>query len=221
MPMPGAENRLKVVAVTLKKLNPDVVFLQEVWGLGLKVLNLPGYVLLYEKRLVIPKGGLVILLKKGLDFSSIKFHKYHFQGKFFSKQLVDRVGGKGFLDVFIPKMNLHLVDTHLLSDYADVFKADLGQKLQLDELMSFIKTKSFVLGAGDFNFDEDSIFYQHLIKYVKNFTAGIGPSYPANNRKVDFIVGKGKKLGKYKARYIDYSTPVSDHKGVILEVDLK
>lgn len=217
VPLLSSVKRLQIIASKIKELQPDVVFLQEIqWRGFVEIFNLPNYELFFENGLYATKGGLLTLVKTSHRSKHLSFQKFISQGKLFSPQVLCKILGKGFLRVYLKQLDLHLINTHLAADYPNIPLNDRTYDKQLFELLKRLKKYKRVILAGDFNLDEKSTYYNEILKRgYKDFTYGLGPSYPESGEKIDFIFGKNVKNFS-KRGFIDYKIPVSDHKGILV-----
>lgn len=217
VPLPSSAKRLQVIASKIIELQPDVVFLQEIqWLPWTKIFNLQGYQQFYENSWLATKGGLLTLVKDQFQTKYLGFSKFYSQGKIFSLQIQDCLLGKGFIDVYLKSQNFHLINTHLVANY-DHSTLDQTRINQLNQLFGYTKNFNRVILAGDFNLDEKSAYYNEILKGgFKDLTYGLGPSYPESGEKLDFIFGFKTTMLK-SCEYINYSSRVSDHNGILIK----
>lgn len=217
IPGTGAMRRLAVIAQKISELHPDIIFLQEVILKSyLRHLKLPDYHLLFVPGNVLVRGGLVMLVKKSIPVVSVRFKAFAKQGRVFSRQLSDRMLGKGFLCV--QTNEAFLINTHLVYAYRKPFASDRAQERQLKQLMEYVRGRSEVMIAGDFNFAEDSPYYQMIAPPLRDMTRGLGETDLEDHVKYDFIFTKGMPIPRSSASCVEYPTAVSDHKGIVCEV---
>lgn len=217
VPLPSSAKHLRVIASKIIELQPDVVFLQEIqWLPWTKLFDLRGYQQFYEDSWLATKGGLLTLVKDQFQAKNLGFNKFYSQGKIFSLQIQDCILGKGFIDVYLESLNIHLINTHLVANY-DHSAFDQTRVNQLTQLFEYTKNFKRVILAGDFNLDEKSDLYNFILKRgFKDFTFGLGPSYPDSGEKLDFIFGFKTNMLK-SCEYINYSSRVSDHNGILIK----
>lgn len=217
IPMYGVKGRLRTIAAKILELSPDVVFLQEIqWKRHVHIFEHSDYQLFHAPGLYATAGGLLTLVKKELKGES-KFVKYRSQGGV--KQVADRLLGKGLLDVYIPKFDLHLLNTHFMSTYSKGFVADLSQLAQIQQFMDYTDELKTFIGAGDLNFPAGSEYHTKLMEKMVDFTLELDHSHVYSKTKLDFVIGKGK-IKASKKEYVVYDKFVSDHKGILVEFEV-
>lgn len=212
--------RYKTIAETIFSLNPDVIFLQEIFlKYWTNIFKNPSYKQYFHTNGVAVKGGLLTLIKKDLSARDIVFQKFNHQGNLRSMQIFDRIGGKGYLDVILNN-GLHLINTHLVATYSGRFVEDKNQLGQLKQLLSYTRNIKKALIGGDFNTDQDGLYYKLCLDQFKDLTANIGFTSPNGKRKIDFIISKGIKNVSGNAQLVKYPSGEypSDHKGIIMEI---
>src|SRR3989344_2707358 len=115
LPLTGKKSRFERIAKMIKRLNVDLAFLQEVvFTRDLEHFEKIGYKLFFEKKRALVRGGLVILTK--IDGRG-EFRKFNYQGKRMSRQLVDRMLGKGMWVLELERAGLTVINTHLVRNY--------------------------------------------------------------------------------------------------------
>lgn len=215
IPFPGTASRLYKIASKIFEISPDVAFLQEIqWKKNVGIFKNPEYEIFYEMGLYGTKGGLLTMVRKSF-FGKQVFVKFEQQGGW--RQIGDRGLGKGILDVFVPKENIHLINTHLLATYSPGFLRDRDQLKQLQQLLRYVGRFNKFVGGGDLNFPEGSLYYDKLTSEVDDYTFEMGISHPILKSKIDFVFGKGiKKV--IKKEFVTFGSFVSDHKGILVEL---
>lgn len=217
VPVPGSRRRLVKISEKILEIKPDVVFLQEIqWKSFVKVFRSDEYEMAFDDGFYATKGGLLTLVRKAhkFDFGFVKFSS---QGGI--RQLADRGLGKGLLDVYFPKHKLHLINTHFLATYMPGIFRDKGQERQLEQFLEYTHDFKLFVGAGDLNFSDKSKSYLKLVETIEDFSADIGVSHPVLKSKIDFVFGRGVKR-ILKKEYVGYDSFVSDHKGILVELEL-
>jgi exonuclease III len=226
-----AKKRTKDLILTIKKLDPDIITLQEVSKKSkIKHLmkKLPEYHFsFYSGKKYNSSGLLTLSKKKPLNTRFIKFKKVKIKS-------IAKIPKRGILitefkDHFI--YNIHL--------FAVINKEDVEKKLavtknEFELLKKYIEKDKICFVCGDFNLtknqfdninndffeyaentgDTFSFFNQYVKKWWdKNVTA---------NKKIDYILvklPKGKKLA-FTSRTIEKPI-LSDHYGILSEIDVK
>lgn len=168
--------RLGGVISQIKKLNPDIVCLQEIWlksgrdfiiaqlkGAGYRYFFAPrfakrlnGFLTLSKIPIVDTNAKVVDLQLRGFGFSLAEF----IGAKGFSRTTIDLGGGK----------RAHIINTHFAVDWSNKFTArsryNKGQSACIEvlerELAKFRKDPIVV--AGDFNLDAGSEIYKQLLE---------------------------------------------------------
>lgn len=216
----NASKRLEIIARQISQIKPDLVFLQEIgFPYQAKIFSLPGFIQFFTPAHIFIKGGLLTLVKDNLQVKSITFTQFSSQGKLFSEQLVDRMIGKGFLDIEL-KNGIHLINTHLVATYSGRFVYDSNQLDQINQLISYFQKLEKVIIAGDFNTDRGGQYYQLMIRYLTDFAPKIECTSPNGKRNIDFVLGKGIDQKVLSAQLINYPSKnyPSDHKGILVEI---
>ncbi len=211
-----SRRRFKRIREFVEKARPEVVCLQEVfWRRQLKWVIPGGYEAIYEAPRMMVKGGLVTLVRKDRRVTARAYVRYRSQGRWVSRQLVDRMASKGFWDVVLED-GTRVINTHLVSTYFRQRAHDKSQRGQLDQLLSYVQgLVGQVIMAGDFNFVPGSENYRLVRQGFEDVTAGMGRSSLNVNKKLDYVFVKEMTKVK-KAEYIDYGGAKypSDHKGI-------
>ncbi len=212
--------RLKFIRDFIEVEQPDFVFLQEIiFKFQVDTITPNNYSAIFVSNGYLVDGGLLTLVRNDYQVLKSYFKRYSKQGKILSSQISDRILRKGFLDVEVDT-DFHLINTHLLATYSKEFIYDKNQESQLIELYKYLKQfKNFIL-AGDFNFDEDSIFYKKLLKELdlNDLTYKMGNTSLTSARKLD-IIFHSKPYKEIERNFVDYKAKKypSDHKGIIVE----
>jgi len=238
------KRRLEILEKEVKNLNPEMITFQEVPDL-FPVIKLKkifkNYSFIYQGFLKI-SGGLLSLYKaKKWRLVARDFMAFAKQGKFFSRQLADRILRKGILvTVFENKKTakkLLLINLHLTANYGQRLKDEEREilKIQLAQIEKILKKykKGFDIRliTGDFNADFNDQTLQAWLRRI-NFQAAFGKKVctvcPSRNplchrdQKKDFLIDNilsqgGQKISprllfNRKGRFI------SDHYGQLVEI---
>lgn len=211
------KKRLHYIKKLLKKLNPDIILLQEVFSnYSRDILKIffkkNNYnIILSPNTYLYLNGGLVIASKYKIINSDYYIYKNYF-GE-------DSLSYKGILYTQIIKNNkvINIFNTHTNNTapiFTVMYNPNILQEQQLNEFIDyvyFIKNKndnykinydktnnymedniSYILG-GDFNLDKDSDLYKKFLnKLEKNFKICINKKKiitdNINNTQIDYII---------------------------------
>ena len=239
---PNPLKRIKQIADEIKKLNPDLIFLQEVPLLHYKhifIKALSNYPFHYLPHVGFFKtgGGLAVFSKFPIIMK--KFTKFRKSGFWTDITFFDKLLKKGFMEIEIKKgkEELYFFNTHLTVNHERGSKKDKRTDLiekqtkQISNALSKIpKNKSCFL-FGDFNFSPNSQIYKSftnknkLTDLSKNMGSSMKTSlykslfhYLISKEKIDYAFYKGKNKIKSKAKYVFNNIKLSDHKGLIVNV---
>lgn len=220
LPFTNKKQRFEKIAQLINQLEADVVSLQEViFADDLKYFRGLGYKLVYEVGwFSIIKGGLVMMAK--VDSGRSWFRKFKNQGRLLSRQLTDRVLGKG-LCVLELESGIVVVNAHLVRVYKNKNTPDKSQGEQIETLIKLIKGKERVIIAGDLNIDEGSKLYQKLTEKVADLTKGMGHSYIKSPEKLDYVMAfpnMAIKMRCFVDELLGQEWQVSDHRGMYVEL---
>ncbi len=221
LPFTGREKRFPRIAEVISRLDADVVFLQEViFAKDIKHFENLGYKLFFQRGWVWIKGGLIVMTKdKSVGGKFLRFKK---QGKFLSKQMADRLLGKGMWAVELDKLGITVVNAHLVRAYRDKKKLDSHQIRQIDDLIGLIREKERVIVAGDLNVKEGSVLYEKLTKKITDLTKGMGASFLKKGEKLDYVMTTHDeveiKVRCFVDELLDEEWDLSDHRGIYVEL---
>jgi len=218
--------RVKKLIHFVKKLNPDIITLQEIWQKKhIKTLkkHLKEYHLTLHKTRFWNKSGLVVLSKE----KPVKQEYFAFK-KIKERGIYNRIAPKGVLVVHFKK-EIVIYNTHLhhRTD-GEKIKVAYGEFNLVKKRIK--KSKTSIL-CGDLNLTKtqfDKInkgFFLHAEDSQNTFSKK-NPFFkkwwekkmPQGNKKIDYIVIRTNKKFLYKSRTI--KNPVmSDHYGIYSEID--
>lgn len=169
--------RLHLIARELKRLQADVVLLQEVVTKGYrrwleKFLHSLGYTCFSEEGAWFTRGGLLTAVR-GTIISSM-FTPFAAQGSWVGLVRGDRLLGKGYhtLRVSIGDKFFTIINTHLLAHYGvwrrlAKNKHLVAQANELTEHVAQLDQQCEVIVGGDLNFSPDTTLYQNFISRTK------------------------------------------------------
>jgi endonuclease/exonuclease/phosphatase family metal-dependent hydrolase len=223
LPAPIASDqkkRLQRFIKLVKRLNPDIITLQEVWLRGyIKFIrkNLPGYHLRCPSKGFFNKSGLVTLSKKKpAGFSFQKYAKQKGQSR------LEKLATKGYLTIKIhfAKRWFNLVNTHLHSQ-APKSKKRITER-QFETLMILTQKGDWIV-CGDFNLDEarlSQLNHGHFSYHpVKTFTVSAANKYTKSrmnrfgkrNRKLDYTLVRTEPANIKIITRVIQKPLISDH----------
>lgn len=230
LPPPASKHnrkRINKFFKIVKKHNPDVITLQEIWlNKYVKIIkkNLPDYHCCIEKTKGYNKSGLLTLTKiKPISQSFIKFK----ENKNYS--FIEKVGKKGFLNV---KLNFKdhiffVTNTHMYSPFhAKDTKFTLAQ---FEHIKHWSKSKDVVL-SGDLNMTHQDFLDANSSQFIlakddDYHDKGVNEfqEYGFNRfikRRNDYVIVNTKKHVSVISKFIK-GTLVSDHNPIIATVKFK
>ena len=195
---PDNDPRLNEIISEIKKANPDVIALQEIWlnsSVEKITRELSDYSFISGTKTFfnkINKGGLVT----GIRGKKILATNHTF-APIGGSSWVENLGGKGYQILLLPK-NVRFVNTHL---YAPTNKAEENiTKTQFRLLSDLLRKRGGIL-AGDLNIEEsDFLRTNRLFQYnfTHKFTLSKTNRYANSmfnhtpvSKKVDYVVGTG------------------------------
>jgi len=168
------KERLQIVAENLKKENPDVILLQELFTyLNLQFVKklLPDYALFYRPFIYGPRGGLVVFSK--LPIRTIQYIDFEEKGSLWNKSLTGPITKKGMLVAYCQSLPLTIINTHLTQnsdhDWSDnnrYTKILIKQLHQITQEIKKIKNTNVIL-AGDFNMPKTTHLYSDFLHITK------------------------------------------------------
>jgi endonuclease/exonuclease/phosphatase family metal-dependent hydrolase len=206
---------------------PDIVFLQEIFSKKwIYYFNTKDYNIIYQPKKMLIHGGLVILVRKNIDFKiknigtfKAQFGKHPFQ--FLSSLFAKR----GFLHVYLPLLDIHLINTHLTAGFSKTPKYSLVRFLQVKELKEYIWNFDKVVFGGDLNFHENSYEHNFLKRNSQDLSEGIGNTFPIDNAKYDYLFCHKIKTNNYESYLVSWKEktpflqrPVIDHSGILSKI---
>jgi exonuclease III len=241
---PSKVKRIDVLTSCVLDCRPDFLCFQEVTDL-LLVWQMQKSFLAYNPcfhfRFWVLGGLLTFYNKQRFKLLEKKFYAFWDQGKFFSKQLSDRILKKGILlTSFKDKKTgktIVLINLHLTANYGQKLKDEerVLLKIQLKQIKRLVekrkKKTDLQIIAGDFNASFAS-------KTIKNWVKGLGlktafkpnvcticpEKNPFCNRdqkkdyQIDNVLYKKGKLKKAKLLFNKKGEFISDHFGMLVKI---
>lgn len=238
--------RMRLIAKQINKLNPDLVFLQEVflpWHKKVFVKILDGLPYHYLPRNGIFRTGGGLCCFSRYPIIKKDFYAFSKSGYWSDLTKVDKLVRKGFVRLKIKgPRTFYVFNTHLTANYrADYSLANQQvflQKLQLNQLargINRIPSKIPCLVVGDFNMPASADLFSDFLKVAncKDLTISPRPSVrndcyilpaflyaTAHRKKVDYILFKGnRKTCRWKYVFNDKEA-LSDHLGILADITL-
>lgn len=236
---PHLESRLKNIAREMEALEPDIIFLQEVFfschkrilATGLK--NFPHHYLPSDGFLKMG-GGLCCFSKFPLE--TTHFKKFSLSGRWSDHSFADKLAEKGFMRVMSGGRCFYNV--HLTCDYDD--NPTPGgtyyplQKFQLDELeksLSQVPVGMPTFIIGDFNLPPSAKLFTDFLQATNfvDLTASQNPSVIGlrgsiigkrpRKQKIDYVLFRGSRAPGATWKYILKEPKLSDHLGILMQID--
>jgi endonuclease/exonuclease/phosphatase family metal-dependent hydrolase len=223
LPFTRRTSRFRALASRIGALKADIVFLQEVlFGGDERHFEAEGYHVARVGRGPWNAGGLVILSRVPLQ--RVRFQAFREQGAWHSRQLTDRLLGKGWIEAEAEAWGVTLVNTHLVSTYQEPtgFVADRAQRAQLAELLGAVSGLGPAILGGDFNFTEGTPFHRLALDRLDDVARGTHrPAAGLLLPKLDHVFVRGLDWLESHARLVHpgvvggrRARPCSDHAGV-------
>lgn len=232
-------HRFKLLKDNLKKLQPNIILLQEVITdaqrkVLIESLSRHGYKYFYKTGARFRNGGL-------LTFSNLPtvdegFRSYKIRASPFPLSITDRFLKKGFqvFSVRLFNKTVKVINTHVLTNYGGLDIEDYCVMQQIYQLLKYIKTipkdMQVILG-GDLNIREDTFLYEFLINTVGFYdpledaasitydfnnseVTSISKFFMRESTKIDYTLFRGFKESDISQRIV-FSEPF-DHKGTVM-----
>lgn len=230
IPVKKLGRRLAGISQQISDLNPDIVMLQEfITGFYLFYFQsqLKKYNFFYLNRGFFTYGGLLIMVKKTIKTSRFKFSQFKDLGPKYNLHLADHLTTRGFQSIYLPKYDLNLINTHILSIYLSRRGYSPIQLEQIEEIRDFLKHQTAACFlSGDFNFSPHTPPYDLLLKETSltdvSIQLGNSTKFGKNYiRKFDHIFLQKNRL---KIKSIDYLTDpafLSDHRAIVTKIITK
>jgi sphingomyelin phosphodiesterase 2 len=236
---PHLDSRLKSLAGELETLQPDIVFLQELFFFRHKKILSDGlksfpHHYLPSNGFLKMGGGLCCFSKSPLERPAFK--KFSLSGRWSDHSFSDKLAEKGFMKIISEGRCFYNV--HLTCDYDDDPRPGSTyyplQKSQLDELAASLNEippdmPTFII--GDFNIPSSAKLFTDFLSATNftDLTASKDPSViglPGSiigrrprRQKIDYILFRGSPVPTSAWKYIFRTPQWSDHLGILMHVD--
>jgi len=229
IPVKKLGRRLTGISQQISNLNPDIVMLQEfITGFYLFYFQpqLKKYNFFYLNRSFFTYGGLLIMVKKTIKAKHFKFSQFKDLGPKYNLHLADHLTTRGFQSIYLPKYDLNLINTHILSIYLSRRGYSPIQLEQIEEIRHFLKYQTAACFlTGDFNFSPNTPPYDLLLKDTSLTDASIklgnstklGKNYI---RKFDHVLYQKSRIKINSIRYPDDPFFLSDHRAIITSLQI-
>jgi endonuclease/exonuclease/phosphatase family metal-dependent hydrolase len=230
IPFKKLSRRFKGISQQIADVSPDIVMLQEFTS-GLFLLHfqqqLVNYNFFYQNNGLLSRGGLLTMVKKNIKTDNYGFTQFNDLGPKYNLHVFDNLTTRGFQSVYLPKYDLCLINTHILSKYLSRKSYIPMQLKQIDQIRQFLKkqTEACFL-TGDFNFYPDSPPYCQLVKKssLDDASRYLGNSCLHRNsyaHKIDYVFINPSRLKVKNISYLDDPKFLSDHRAIITKITLK
>lgn len=207
---------------------PDVVFLQEVfYKKWLICFDIEGYHTISQINRIFNHAGLVILVKKNLSFKLKKAGRFKKQYGIKAKQFFcSLIAKRGFLHIYLPELELHLINAHLTAGFTTYYRYDPVRFKQAFQLFQYAKIYHPVIFGGDLNFHQDSPGHNMFNSEFLDISQGAGNTFPIDNCKYDYLFSGGLKIlenNSYSIPWFEQNEAKTkqpiDHYGIFSEIN--
>jgi endonuclease/exonuclease/phosphatase family metal-dependent hydrolase len=228
IPFKKLGRRFKGISQQIAQTDPDVVLLQEfVSGLFLKYFrhHLENYNFFYLKHGLFTYGGLLTMVKKTIKTSRYRFTQFKDLGPKYNLHLIDNLTTRGFQSIYLPKYDLCLINTHILSKYLSRKSFVPVQLKQIGQIRRFFKRQTAACFlTGDFNFHPDCQPYQLLLNNSSLIDASHNLGHSVNftkkrAQKLDYVFVDPTRLKVKSIAYLDDPKFLSDHRAIITKIN--
>lgn len=240
-PEPG--ERLRRAGQKIKELNPDLVFLQEIytpWHKNLITESLADYPYQFIPRngLFGAGGGLLFFSKIPIDEK--RFYPFSVSGSWLDLSLSDKMARKGFMKLgFKLQKPFYFFHAHMTANYNNDFS--LNNKYskiiekQLQELSEEIEKVPLInpcFIVGDLNVPPTISIFKRFLDKTQSNDLIISPlptirrklyllPIPVQFEKIDYLLFRGSGKIKCSPRYIfEEDDKLSDHVGIWAEIEI-
>ena len=241
LPFFGWMRRMPKVAELVRKRQPDIVALQEIWsGLDLDSGLFGPYRSAFAPRFgTAPRGGLAVLVAPASRWqvSEVHFETYHASAPWYRIHEGDGIGGKGILAVELRRdgERLLVLNTHLQAEYAQRRYAAV-RRAQLEQLGSYVARAGDVapiLIAGDLNTASgEDLYRSHIATLGADLSEeerrehGGGTCFDGRGHKsewIDYVLLRGLQVTASLIRIENERPdhPYSDHEGLLVSIERK
>lgn len=213
--------RIEEFARAVRHVDPDIIFLQEVWdnnSLGLIISRFPDYYSIYIPGLIFNHSGLTILSRFPVESASAIFF-----APSFLHNPEEFIAFKGviFCNAKVGTQTISLANTHLYSSSPkSSYRPNLQQFCQLQHLVSDFPHGTII--GGDLNLLPEEL--DHLLSgnierdQCRLPTAGA----PERRKKLDYLLIRqtGQTPMTIEARRLEWPIMFSDHSPVFGTIEL-
>lgn len=213
------QQRITEFAKCARRLDPDFIFLQEVWdnnSLGLLIAAFPDYYSAYMPGIGYNYSGLLILSRYPTKATMARRFAVSLK-----HSLDELTAQKGWLLVTseIDGKPVYLLNTHLYSADPSVhYRPNLTQFSQVADLVKNLSGRGIV--GGDMNLQPEEIDTRLPANLLRDGCSLPTAGYPTLTRKLDYILLKTDAGNKdlIKGHRVDTSMRFSDHSPVFAEI---
>jgi len=226
-PITNRKKYFKLINDFIEQAKPDIVFLQEIFDKKwVKHFEIEGYTCVFEAKKIFLHGGLVIMVKNSIEVESCYIGRFQSQFGFKPKQFLSSLlVRRGFLHVYLPHFNLHLVNSHLTAGFSRNHKYNPTRFMQVNQLKNYVSNLGMCIFGGDLNFHEHTPEHELLKVFCKDLTAGVGNTFASEKGRYDYIFSSNiKKISAVPLLVPWYEHPrffggrPIDHHGIITQV---
>jgi len=205
-PVTNRKKYFKQIGDFIEAAKPDIVFLQEVfYGKWVKWFDIEGYNTIYKMKKVFLHGGLVILVRKNIrfepQFAGLFRSQFNARPLQFLSSLAAR---RGFLHIYLPDFNVHLINAHLTAGFSQNHKYNPARFMQVSQLREYTNNVDCVVFGGDLNFHEDSPEHYMLQLDSVDISSGVGTTFPGDDARYDYIFAKNLPLKLVESHIIPW-----------------
>ena len=224
-PMPFFFNqaqRIDAFVTSARQLDPDIIFLQEVWdnsSMALLITAFPDYYSIYAPGIGYNYSGLLILSR--FPVRKAVAGRFAVSLRHNAEELVAQ---KGYLliETTICGQHFHLLNTHLYSAHPSrSFRPNLAQFSHIADIVSNLPGQ--VILGGDMNLLPADLAARLPAAIVRDSCNLPTAGYPKLSQKLDYILAR-PHVGKeviISSRRIDAPLRFSDHNPVYAEITFR
>lgn len=213
------EQRIAEFARCIRKLDPDVILLQEVWdnlSLALLIASFPEYYSVFSTGIGYNYSGLLLLSKFPPETSNIRRFPLSLQ-----HSIEELIAQKSMLiiEVKVGGKPVHLLNTHLYSASPQQrYRPNLDQFDLLTDIATNLPGD--VIVAGDMNLGPKELDPRLPPAMNRDHCALPTAGYPKLSKKLDYIMSKAGpgKISVISGRRVDPVIRFSDHNPVFASV---
>ncbi|MBU1108261.1 MAG: endonuclease/exonuclease/phosphatase family protein [Candidatus Riflebacteria bacterium] len=211
--------RIAAFARSARQLDPDIIFLQEVWdnnSLALLIAAFPGYYSIYTAGIGYNYSGLLILSRFPAKKASAK--RFAVSLKHNVEELIAQ---KGFIlvETTIRGQPFYLLNTHLYSaDRSKLYRPNLVQFSRVADIVENLPAAAII--GGDMNLIPADLEARIPDDIVRDNCDLSTAGYPKPTQKLDYIMVRPHhgKTATVNSRRIDAPLRFSDHTPIYAEI---